>query len=228
MKRSVLNNLIEDALQFIDSMHFPIPEFSRWKLEDFDGKRAEYDEVFTTMLGWDVTDFGYDDWEHYGLLILTMRNGSMEKKDVYPKPYCEKLLIVEDGQKLPDHYHYTKMEDIINRGGGTAVITLHAKGDDDMFSDKPITVSVDGRKVTVPAGGSVTLLPGQSITLVPGQYHEIACKKGSGKLLLGEVSTTNDDRIDNHFIEAPDRIPTIEEDCKPTYLIFKDYPTYVK
>ena len=69
--------------------------------------------------------------------------------------------------------------------------------------------------------------PGQSITLIPGQYHEISCKPGSGKLLLGEVSTVNDDNIDNHFLDASDRIPEIEEDVAPAYLIFKDYPDYV-
>ena len=227
MKRSKINQVIEDGIKFIEEMHFSMPDFAYWKAEDFKGKKAEYDEVFTNMLGWDVTDFGLDKFEEVGLLILTIRNGSIKHPELYPKPYCEKYLIVDDGQKLAPHYHYQKMEDIINRAGGTAVITLWEKDDNDRFSDKPITVTLDGRKVTLPAGSAVELKPGQSITLIPGQYHELACKPGSGKLLLGEVSTVNDDNIDNHFLDASDRIPEIEEDVAPTYLIFKDYPDYV-
>ncbi|MGI5896362.1 MAG: D-lyxose/D-mannose family sugar isomerase [Oscillospiraceae bacterium] len=227
MKRSKINKVIEDGIEFIQRMHFNLPDFAYWKPEDFKGKKAEYDEVFTNMLGWDVTDFGYGDFDNVGLLIFTLRNGSVVHPEEYPKPYCEKLLIVEDGQKLAPHYHYKKMEDIINRAGGNAIITLWEKDENDRFSDKPVTVTMDGRKITVPAGGAVKMKPGQSITLMPGQYHEIACEPGSGKLMLGEVSTVNDDNLDNHFLEPSDRIPEIEEDCAPTYLIFKDYPNYV-
>lgn len=227
MKRSTINKVIREGIAFIESTNFRLPDFGYWKPEDYKGKKEEYDEVFTTMLGWDVTDFGMDDFDNVGLLIFTLRNGGFQCPDKYPKPYCEKYLIVEDGQKLAPHYHYNKMEDIINRAGGTAVISLWEKDENDRFSDKPITVTMDARKVTVPAGGSVTLLPGQSVTLLPGQYHEIACKPGSGKLLLGEVSTVNDDNVDNHFLDASDRIPEIEEDEAPEYLIFNDYPNYV-
>ena len=108
MKRSKINKVIEDGIKFIDEMHFSLPDFAFWKPEDFKGKKAEYDEVFTNMLGWDVTDFGYDDFENVGLLIFTIRNGSIKHPDIYPKPYCEKYLIVEEGQKLAPHYHYQK------------------------------------------------------------------------------------------------------------------------
>jgi len=228
MKRSKINQLIEDGIKFVEEVHYRFPDFAYWKLEDYQGKREEYDEVFTNMLGWDVTDFGYDDFDKVGLLIFTIRNGSFKHPELYPKPYCEKYLIVEDGQKLAPHYHYKKMEDIINRAGGTAVITLWEKDENDGLSDGPITVTVDGKKMTLPAGSAVELKPGQSITLVAGQYHEIACKPGTGKLLLGEVSTVNDDNVDNHFLETNDRIPEIEEDVEPTYLIFADYDKYVK
>ncbi len=38
------------------------------------------------MLGWDVTDFGYGDFDNVGLLIFTLRNGSVVHPDEYPKP----------------------------------------------------------------------------------------------------------------------------------------------
>ncbi|MFQ7550655.1 MAG: D-lyxose/D-mannose family sugar isomerase [Blautia marasmi] len=48
----------------------------------------------------------------------------------------------------------------------------------------------------------MTLEPGQSITLLPGQYHRWEGEKERGKVMLFEVSTTNDDMTDNRFYEA--------------------------
>lgn len=73
----------------------------------------------------------------------------------------------------------------------------------------------------------MTLEPGQSITLLPGQYHRWEGEKGTGKVMLFEVSTTNDDMTDNRFYEAKERIPNIVEDEAPQYLIFDDYKEYV-
>ena len=44
-----------------------------------------------------------------------------------------------------------------------------------------------------------------------------------GKVLLGEVSKVNDDRIDNRFYEKTGRFPKIEEDEKPVTLLSMDY-----
>ena len=85
---------------------------------------------------------------------------------------------------------------------------------------------MDGHTVTVPAGGQVTLKPGESITLKPGQYHSWQGVPGTGPVMLFEVSTTNDDTIDNRFHTAGERIPEIIEDEEPKYLIFADYKDY--
>lgn len=223
MKRSELNGLIESAIKFIGDMHFNLPEFAYWKKEDWESKGEEYDELFTNMLGWDVTDFGCNNFAEIGLLIFMLRNGSFDHPDKYPKPYCEKLLIVEDGQCLPMHFHFRKMEDIINRGGGVALIKLYNSDENEGLADTPVTVSLDGKKVVLEPGSVVRLNPGQSITLTPGLYHDIVAEKGSGKLLLGEVSTVSDDTVDNRFYNVSGRIPEIEEDCEPVYYIFKDY-----
>ncbi len=69
---------------------------------------------------------------------------------------------------------------------------------------------------------------GQSITLVPGQYHKFWGEAGTGTVLLGEVSTVGDDRVDNRFYEATGRLPEIVEDKKPKHLLFKDYPALEK
>jgi len=76
------------------------------------------------MLGWDITDFGGGDFLKKGLLLFTMRNGNLYD-DRYTKPYAEKYLIVEEGQVTPFHFHWKKMEDIINRGGGNLLVQVY-------------------------------------------------------------------------------------------------------
>jgi len=222
MKRSELNRIIEEGLAFVDRMHFKLPPFGYWTLEDWKTKGPEYDEIKDNMLGWDVTDFGSGDFHKVGLLLFTLRNGNFNDPK-YVKPYCERIIISEEEQILPTHTHYRKMEDIINRGGGNLMIELYGCNEDGSYSDKPITVTLDGQQVTVKPGGIVRLTPGQSITLVPGQYHKFWGEAGTGTILVGEVSTVGDDRVDNRFYEATGRLPDIVEDEKPKYLLFKDY-----
>ena len=51
---------------------------------------------------------------------------------------------------------------------------------------------------------------------------------GTGDVMLFEVSTSNDDNVDNRFYEPQDRIPIVEEYDEIKYLIFSDYKNYVK
>ena len=240
MKRSELNSIIEDTIKFMEDRGLPLPPFAYWGVPEWKAAGKENEEIVENMLGWDITDFGSGDFEKIGLTIFTFRNGNFYKKDKYPKPYAEKLLLVGDGQILPYHYHWSKMEDIINRGGGNLAITLYNCTEEDFkdveggragkpgtFADTPVTVSVDGCNVTVPAGGQIILKPGQSVTLKPGQYHTWQGVPGTGKIMLFEVSTCNDDTIDNRFHTAGGRIPEIEEDEEAKYLIFADYKDYV-
>ena len=76
----------------------------------------------------------------------------------------------------------------------------------------------------VPARGEVQLAPGESITLPPKLYHQFRGARGSGRVLVGEVSKTNDDETDNRFLDAVGRFPEIEED-EPAYrLLCNEYP----
>lgn len=227
MKRSLINQLIDEAIEFVEGRGLVLPPFAYWTPEDWQNIGEDQRELVDNMLGWDVTDFGGDDFEKIGLLIFTFRNGNFNNKEKYPKPYAEKLLLVGDGQELPFHFHWSKMEDIINRGGGNLIIQLYNSDENEDFADTDVHVTIDGRHTIVEAGGFVTLKPGQSITLLPGQYHRWIGEKGTGKVMLFEVSTTNDDTRDNRFHSAGDRLPTIEEDVSPKYLIFKDYKNYV-
>lgn len=227
MKRSELNEIIAEAIAFVEGNGLKFPPFAKWNIEQWRALGEDSREIVDNMLGWDVTDFGSGDFKRCGLLIFTFRNGNFNQKEKYPKPYAEKLLLVDDGQELPYHFHWSKMEDIINRGGGNLIVQLYNSDENEQFADTDVSVTIDGKKVTVPAGGCVTLHPGESITLCPGQYHRWEGEKGTGKVMLFEVSTTNDDTVDNRFYDAKQRLPEIEEDTQPDYLIFKDYSKYV-
>ena len=241
MKRSKANDIIQYAIDVMKKAGYPLPPFAYYEKADWEKLGEDEIELVENMLGWDITDFGSGDFDHIGLTIFTFRNGNFWAKDKYPKPYAEKYLLVNDGQILPFHYHWSKMEDIINRGGGDLEITLYNSTEEDFkdveggrsgkpgqFADTPVTVTIDGKAVTVPAGGKVVCKPGQSITLKPGQYHQWQGVPGTGDVILFEVSTTNDDTIDNRFHTAGERIPTMEEDVEAKYLRFADYPKYTK
>lgn len=226
MKRSELNKIIREAIEFVENRGLCFPAFAKWSPADWERLTEAQREIVDNMLGWDVSDFG-GDFEKTGLLIFTFRNGNFHQKDRYPKPYAEKLLLVGDGQTLPYHFHWSKMEDIINRGGGDLEITVYNADEKEDFADTDVQLTMDGEKVTVPAGGKILLKPGQSVTLMPGQYHQWIGVPGTGPVMLFEVSTTNDDTLDNRFHSAKSRLPQIEEDEPAEFLIFNDYKSYV-
>ena len=183
-------------------------------------------EIVDHNMGWDITDFGSGDFYKVGLLIFTFRNGNFNDRLKYPKMYAEKLLLVGKNQELPYHFHWSKMEDIINRGGGDLEMQVYNSRENGDFDDSDVHLTMDGVKVAVPAGGTIVLKPGQSVTLLPGQYH---CWKAVNEpVMLFEVSSTNDDNVDNRFHSAKGRFPSIEEDTLPEYLIFRDYGQYIK
>lgn len=223
MKRSEINEIIAYTIKAAEEFRIPLPPFAYYTPEEWMHIPTDEAELADTMLGWDVTDFATGDFSHVGLTVFTFRNGNFNQQAKYPKPYCEKLLFVRDGQILPFHFHWHKMEDIINRGGGNLKVTLYNSTKDGGFADTEVVVRVDGKVLQVEAGGTVCLRPGQSITLVPGQYHQWQGVPGSGDIALFEVSTTNDDRVDNRFYQAQSRIPEVEEDTAAIYLIFADY-----
>ena len=225
MKRSTINNYIREAKEFAAMQKFALPPFAYWRPDEWKAKGPEYHEIRENQLGWDLTDFGSGDYEKTGLFLFTIRNGSIH--DSAGKTYAEKLLIVKSGQVTPYHYHQSKMEDIINRGGGgTLNIQLYRSlGPKTLDEESDVPVSVDGRNYTVKAGSVVSLGTGESITLKQGVFHKFW--SSDPILLLGEVSMVNDDHADNFFLEAPGRFPSIEEDEPPLHLLVGDYEKYM-
>ena len=223
MKRSEINQLIYEAKEFFGQMNFKLPPWGYWPPENWKGKAETCAEIAENMLGWDLTDFGSDNFHNRGLLLFTIRNGNLEKDK---KPYAEKIMIVEEMQETPMHYHRNKMEDIINRGGGNLVIELYNSTQDNRLAETEVTVKTDGILRTIPAGGKVILTPGESITLGQGLYHRFYGEEGKGKVLVGEVSAVNDDNTDNFFLEKLGRFPEIEENEAPVHLLVSDYKNY--
>ena len=138
------------------------------------------------------------------------------------------MLIVREGQITPTHFHFQKMEDIINRGGGELEIQLWNSTPEEGLADSEVSVSVDGERRSVPAGGQVTLAPGQSICLPARLYHKFWGRQGKGTVLVGEVSRVNDDYVDNRFYEKVGRFASIEEDQAPLHLLYDDYKRYYR
>jgi len=226
MKRSEINRLIRDSLEFFEKCRFRLPIWATWSPEQWRGQKEEVGEIVENMLGWDLTDFGSGDFAKRGLILFTLRNGSLEDSG-RRKPYAEKVMVVRENQETPLHFHWNKMEDVINRGGGNLIIELYGSTKEEDLSEDPFLVKIDGIKRTVEPEAKVVLTPGESICLEPFIYHRFYGESGQGKVLVGEVSTVNDDRRDNRFYEAVGRFPEIEEDEKPLYLLVTDYPRYL-
>jgi D-lyxose ketol-isomerase len=227
MKRSWINRELTTAMRFLDRNKFFLPIWACWSPGQWRKAGPEADEIRDRKLGWDITDFGSGYFEKRGLLLFTIRNGTFSKKPCPTlKDYCEKLLLVGENQETPVHFHWNKMEDIINRGGGVLELQLWNADPETEKLDRrqPLVVSVDGIATKVKAGGLVKLQPGESITLPPYCYHRFYAVKGSGRVLGGEVSRVNDDSGDNRFYEPMPRYPAVEEDEAPLYLLCNEYP----
>lgn len=228
MKRSEINDIIKSADAFIRERGFYLPPFAHWTPDEWRQKGPEASEIVENQLGWDITDFGIGDYEKTGLFLFTIRNGSTNNwQTLQGKLYAEKLLIADQGQVTPMHFHWRKMEDIINRGGGRLAIQLYnATPDEDLDRESQVRVSMDGVVHILHAGDVVELQPGESISLPPRLYHKFWGE--GGRVLVGEVSLVNDDNKDNRFHEGVGRFPKIEEDVAPLHLLVNDYQNYYR
>jgi len=224
MKRSEINQLIRDSITFFGENKFHLPPWAFWRPGNWKGRYDTCGEIIDNMLGWDLTDFGSGDFHKRGLILFTIRNGNTKRDR---KSYAEKAMIVEEMQETPTHFHWSKMEDIINRGGGNLVMELFSSDEKEGISSQDIIVKVDGVLRTVPSGGKIILETGESMCLEQGVYHRFYGEPGKGKVFVGEVSEVNDDTSDNRFLEVVGRFPQIIEDEEPLHLLVSDYKKYL-
>ena len=223
MKRSEINAAIRWAKAFLAQNHISLPAYSNWSPEEWKAHGDEIGVIKKLMLGWDITDYGCGDFKTIGTVLYTVRNGSEKEPDI-GVPYCEKYLILKDGQRLPKHYHVSKTEDIINRAGGVMQVFLwnaDPKTGEQLETD--VVVYQDGIRRVYKAGEEILVTPGNSISLTPYMAHIFGPKPGTGDLICGEVSKVNDDLTDNYFLEKTARFPTIEEDEPAMHPMCNEY-----
>ncbi|MDR9429018.1 MAG: D-lyxose/D-mannose family sugar isomerase [Salibaculum sp.] len=227
MQRSRINAIMAEADDMIRRHGFVLPPFARWSPETFKARANQARHVIDSRCGWDITDYGAGHYDEMGLVLFTLRNGRLgDLQRGGGMCYAEKLLISRQDQLSPKHTHVIKAEDIINRGGATLVVELYGSGSDGRFAeDRGGTVMCDGIAVDYAAGQKLRLRPGESVTLQPGDWH--AFWGEGGDVLIGEVSTVNDDETDNIFREPIGRFSQIEEDVAPTHLLVSDYPAWL-
>lgn len=219
MKRSEVNRYIKQAIKLFDENNFHLPSWALLTPEEWKDKIATEccKEIIDHTLGWDVTDFGKNNFMKEGLTLFTLRNGSPKSE----KTYCEKIMVSYVNQITPMHFHWNKMEDIINRGGGILALQLWKANIKEEKTSDSFTVQIDGITRKIEAGEIIRLNPGESITLEPYIYHQFWAEKKT--CIIGEVSKVNDDSNDNRFYEPLGRYPKIEEDESPLFLLCTEY-----
>ena len=87
MKRSAVNQAIAWAKDYLHKNNIHLPEYAYWPLETWKANAGKLDTVRKVMLGWDITDYGLNDFEHIGSVLYTVRNGSIDDKSV-GVPFC--------------------------------------------------------------------------------------------------------------------------------------------
>ena len=226
MKRSRINDIMAEADEMIRRFGFTLPPFAYWTPDEFKSRQTEARHVIDARCGWDITDYGAGRFHEMGLFLFTLRNGRLaDLQHGRGMCYAEKLLISRQDQLSPMHTHVIKAEDIINRGGATLVIELFGSDDDGAFaSDKGGTVWCDGIRRDYAPGEKLKFAPGESVTLQPGDWH--AFWGEGGDVLIGEVSTVNDDETDNIFREPIGRFADVDEDEPPRHLLVSDYAKF--
>ncbi len=213
MKRSEIQQAISWAKGFLAASGLSLPMFADWTIEEWRAHREEAATIISTMRGWDVTTFGHDDFMKSGAVLFTIRNGLTD--GTAGCPYAEKLIFMKEGQILPNHFHRQKTEDIINRSGGVLLIRVwNSLPDGSVDRSGDVRILCDGIESFVPAGTDVEITRGNSMTIYPGLFHLFTPKAGYGDLIVGEVSSINDDRTDNYFEAGNPRFVPIEEDSE--------------
>lgn len=227
MKRSQVNEIIQQSDAFIRSFGFRLPGFAYWSPGEFRDQKDKIGGIIDAGLGWDITDYGAGDFDQMGLFLFTTRNGSQSDLAAGGGMcYAEKIMISRHDQISPMHRHNLKTEDIINRGGATLAIEMFesdAAGNLDRQAQVP--VACDGVDHVFSPGHVLLLQPGDSVTLRPGNWHKFWGE--GGDVLIGEVSGVNDDSTDNIFVDPIGRFAEIVEDADPIHLLVSDYEKFL-
>ncbi len=223
MKRSEVNAALVWARALLEKHGFRLPAIASFSMDDWKQRYEDTALVRQLKLGWDITDYGLDDFANVGGVLYTIRNGDLKDPSL-GVPYAEKVILLAPGQRLPVHFHFSKTEDIINRGGGVLWLELYnSLPDESIDRETDVKVRIDGIPHTFKPGERVLIQPGESITLTPYLYHTFGALETAGDLIVGEVSSINDDDVDNRFNPVLPRFAPIEEDEAPILPLCNEY-----
>lgn len=139
---------------------------------------------------WDITDFGLGNFDSVGLTLVNLAT---------EPEYCEKVMYARRGQMTPCHSHIRKKEDIICRSGELIIQIWPERPEVKEIGTRVVCLQLDGFDRKVVAGEKIALRAGSRATLNPGLWH--AFYPIGGECIIGEVSTGNDDVLDNIFID---------------------------
>jgi len=230
LSRSIIEKSIKKGKEVAEHFGFELPPFAHWTKEEWKNKGAEVDEIRDCMLGWDVTDFGSEDFHNIGRVLFTLRNG-LYNSEKYPKNYAEKLLIDPENQRAPAHFHRNKREDIICRAGGNILVQLTKANAEGQPTQETFPISVNAVLRQITPGEIIRLKPGMSLTIPPYTIHQFWGEEGTGVLFDGigytissEISSVCDDWTDNVFLEHGVRFPEIKEDIDSIHYLCHEYP----
>ncbi|XWN30777.1 MAG: D-lyxose/D-mannose family sugar isomerase [Devosia sp.] len=217
MKRSAIEAAIAEAAEAFDAAGLALPPFATWSVETWRAHAGTH--AYTSGLGWDVTDFGGGKFDALGLTLFSMRNGSAEELAAGRGfSYAEKALYVKERQLTPLHRHNIKVEDIIVRGTGTLALKLRKSAADGVPGPAArLSLQCDGMARETDEDGILRLTRGESVTLTTDIWHAFWAE--GGPVVVGEVSSVNDDATDNVFAEPLPRFPSIEEDVPAKTLL---------
>ena len=121
MKRSFINARMRDAEATFARFGYVPPPWAAWSPADWAAHPAEARFCKDHQMGWIITDFGSGDFFRQGLILLWPATAFGRPGE---RVYAEKVIVMQDGQEAPYHFHRTKTEDILVRGGGQLALDL--------------------------------------------------------------------------------------------------------
>jgi D-lyxose ketol-isomerase len=222
MKRSFIDARIDTMLEFCERFGARLPPFALWGEDDYRVDKTAAARILDGGLGWNVVEFQPGQFAEAGLSVFTLRMGDWRQlSHGRGRLYAEKILLAENGQRTPHHYHIVKTEDIVNRGGARFVVELVKVDRAGVALNEGFRVLKDVTTLDLKPGARVILEPGESLTLDPFVAHAFWAEGGA--TLAGEISLANDDRTDNYFLPAPPPPAAIEEDAPRRFITVRDH-----
>ncbi len=227
LKRSFIDQRIDAMSALCERCGVKLPPFALWGDEDYRADPSAAQRIADAGLGWNVVEFQPGGYAKEGLSVFTLRMGDWRQLGAgRGRLYAEKVLMAEDGQRTPHHYHIVKTEDVLNRGGARFIVELFKVDRAGAPLTERFRALKDVTTLDLGPGDRVVLEPGESLTLEPFVAHAFWAEGGA--TLAGEVSLANDDFSDNYFLPPPDAPVLIEEDALRRYITVRDQHLFVR